>query len=147
MTYVPGTILTRTTPYDEPDEGERDLTPYNSVRVVGPSPVQRGARSEEWAGQLGDELTVTPETAFGPTIDLPFGQLQRDYEITFEPDPFAIEPVAAPAPPAEVRRRSPEEQLRTGTATPVVPRPPSEDEREQRSIEERLAALEAAARA
>lgn len=84
MSYKPETILERKVPFEAPAEGEDDLRPYNEVRVIGQSPVQSGVRVGEWVGQQGDLISVAP-TGFGPVVDRPAGELERDYTIKWEP--------------------------------------------------------------
>lgn len=88
MSYKPGTILARKEPVPASDP---EAAQYNVIRVVGPSPVQSGVRSEEFAGQAGDELTITPHLDFGPNVDQPEGALQRDYNVVSEPPPVVME--------------------------------------------------------
>ena len=88
MGYVPDTILKRKTPFEAPKnpEEEIDLTPYNEVRVIGPSPVVKvGERDKEWEGEAGNEFSIQP-TSFGTVVDRPFGELQRDYEVVSVPE-------------------------------------------------------------
>lgn len=106
MSFQPGTILTRRTPFEEPSGDAPDLRPYNEIEVVGPSPVQTAQRSEEWSGQLGDKLSVKP-TTFGAVVDRSQGELQRDYEVTYTP----------PAP-----------QIQRGTVEIVTPGPSPEEQ-------------------
>lgn len=87
MSYTPGTILSRKTPFEDDN-----LTAYNEVEVIGPSPVQTGVRSSEFAGQLGDNLSVKPAgSGFGEVIDRPFGELQRDYDVKSAPAPRRLD--------------------------------------------------------
>lgn len=86
MSHRPGTVLCRKEPFDA---GAPDA-PYNEVEVIGPSPVQRQVRSSEFVGQLGDLLSVRP-SSFGPVIDVPQGQLQRDYDVVSIPPPPQID--------------------------------------------------------
>jgi hypothetical protein len=109
VSYKPGTILTRKTPFEVPAEGadKPDLTAYNEIEVIGPSPVSTAVRATEWTGQQGDNISVKP-TSFGAVIDRPFGELRRDYDVKSIPPPAAIDrqtvEVVEPGP-------SPEEQF------------------------------------
>lgn len=84
MSYAPGTVLARKEPFEEPADGAPDLRPYNEIQVIGSSPVRSSARSAEWSGQQGDNISVIP-TDFGEVIDRPFGELQKDYEVVSIP--------------------------------------------------------------
>lgn len=93
MSFKPGTILTRKTPFTppEPDTDAPDLTPYNTVEVIGPTPVET-IRDAEWAGQSGDKLSIKPASGeFAPVIDRPFGELQRDYDVQSIPPPATLD--------------------------------------------------------
>lgn len=91
--YAPNTILKRKEPVAEPDpRGKTDdarngdpLHPFNRVRVIGPSPVQRSGALAEWQGGQSAGVLIQPEGQFGPTVDRPLGELQQDYDIEFEP--------------------------------------------------------------
>lgn len=111
MSFKAGTVLTRKTPFEDPE-----MEPYNEIEVVGNSPVET-TRSSEWVGQLGDNLSIRP-TSFGPVIDRPAGELQRDYEVVSIPAPPVIPrgevEVIEPGP-------SPEEQF-AAVAGPTVDR-------------------------
>lgn len=111
MTYLPGTILARKVPFDPPeDENDTDMTPFNEIKVIGHSPVQSGIRTEEWAGQLGDNISITP-TSFGSVVDRPLGELQRDYAVEYEPQPELT--VEIPPQPTPLRQPSPEDVFRS----------------------------------
>lgn len=101
MSYTPATRLSRLEPIEAPvdasEDGVVDLSVYNEVEVVGHSPVQRQVRSAEWTGQAGDLYSIKPLAGFGEVIDVEQGRLEKDYEITYEPE------LAAPAQ-VEVRR-------------------------------------------
>ena len=92
--YAPDTILTRKEPYPEPDpKGKTDearagheLAPFNTVRVIGPSPVTMSGALAEWQGGASKGVLIQPHKAFGPTVDRPLGELQRDYDVTFQPE-------------------------------------------------------------
>jgi hypothetical protein len=90
VSYKPGTILERKTPFKEPEDGKPDLRPYNEVEVIGHSPVQTTTRATEWTGQAGDNLSIRP-TSFGPVIDRPAGELQRDYNVVSIAEPERID--------------------------------------------------------
>lgn len=81
MSYQPDTILKRKTPLAD----ESEAAAYDEVRVIGHSPLQRGSRSAEFSGQLGDQISVEPRSGFATVVDLPQGMLQRDYEVVSEP--------------------------------------------------------------
>ncbi len=66
--------------------------PYDLVRVVGESPVDHGIRNTLWQGGNGKGVIITPLTAFGSTIDEPYGKLADLYEV--ETLPPKIEMVA-----------------------------------------------------
>lgn len=92
MTYVPGTILTRTEPFtDESGPDDQDLTVYNEVKVVGPSPVVEMGKASEWEGAAGSGVLIQP-IDFGPTLDRPQGELERDYDVKSIPE---AQPVTA----------------------------------------------------
>jgi hypothetical protein len=101
-TYATGTVLSRKTPYDEDDE----KAVYNEVTVVGPSTVNTTERVEEWAGESGNLITVTP-IEFGAPQDLPQGALQEQYEIVSIPEapapvvPFQVNDAPDPGLTAE----------------------------------------------
>jgi hypothetical protein len=103
VSYQPGTILTRKELKKLPDGS---LDPFNEVKVIGPSPVSTGVRSEEFTGQQGEAISIQP-TSFGPTIDKFFGELQSEYDVTSIPEPPAIQ---------------------AGTVTPVSPGPTPEEQ-------------------
>lgn len=92
--YAPDTILTKKDPLPEPNPaGKTDeeraghpLAAYNRIRVVGPSPVQYSGQLAEWQGGASAGVLIQPTPAFGPTVDRPLGELQRDYEIESEPE-------------------------------------------------------------
>lgn len=92
MSYKPGTILERKDPFEAPEEGseEPDLTPYNEIKVVGPSPVVAQGAPGEWGGVTAAAISIQP-TSFGAVIDKPLGELQRDYQIVQEPEPVPLE--------------------------------------------------------
>lgn len=92
MSYKPGTILERKEPFVAPDEDaeEPDLTPYNEIKVIGPSPVTAQGAPGEWGGVTAAAISVQP-TSFGPVIDKPLGELQRDYTVVQEPEPVPLE--------------------------------------------------------
>lgn len=91
--YAPDTILKRKEPYPEPDPtGKTDearagheLAPFNTIRVIGPSPVQMSGALAEWQGGSSQGVLIQPHKAFGPTVDRPLGELQRDYDVEFAP--------------------------------------------------------------
>lgn len=91
--YAPDTILTRKEPLPEADPaGKTDeeraghaLACFNELRVVGASPVQTSGALAEWQGGASAGVIVQP-TGFGPTVDRPLGELQRDYDVTFTPE-------------------------------------------------------------
>lgn len=94
MSYKPGTILERKEPFEAPeaDSDEPDLTPYNEIRVVGPSPVVAQGAAGEWGGVTAAAISIAPHgDAFGPVIDKPLGELQRDYSIVTESEPTPLE--------------------------------------------------------
>lgn len=84
MSYKPGTILVRKEPFEATED--QDFTPFNEIEIIGNSPVQTGVRQEEWGGQQGDQISIRP-TSFGPVVDRPAGELQRDYDIKSIPAP------------------------------------------------------------
>lgn len=90
MTYQPGTRLSRT---KNPFEGDKAI--YNDVEIIGQSQVQ-DAKNSEWEGERGTAVSVRPQE-FGAVIDLPQGQLEAEYEVTFAPEPLL------PAVPLQVR--------------------------------------------
>lgn len=106
MSYTPGTILSRDEPFDEPEEGETDLTPYNEIRVIGQSQTQDAGLDKEWTGEAGKAVTIAP-TSFGATVDRPCGELERDYSVVSIPDlerkilPAKTAQVVLPGPTAE----------------------------------------------
>lgn len=85
MSYVPGTILSRKESFEEPTDGTPDLRVYNEIKIIGQSPVQGTARSAEWSGQEGDNISIIP-TDFGEVLDVPFGQLQKEYDVVSIPE-------------------------------------------------------------
>lgn len=92
MSYKPGTILERKQPFEAPEEGseEPDLTAYNEIKVIGPSPVVAQGAAGEWSGVTSAAISIQP-TSFGATIDKPLGELQRDYSVVEEPPPLVLE--------------------------------------------------------
>lgn len=84
MNFPAGTILSRKVPFTEPENGDADLTAYNEIVIIGPSPVQTNVRMGEWTGQQGDKISLKP-TSFGEVLDRPQGELEQDYEIVFSP--------------------------------------------------------------
>lgn len=92
--YAPDTILVRKEPFPEPDpKGKTDearagheMAPFNRIRVIGPSPVQMSGALAEWQGGQSAGVLVQPHMAFGPTVDRPLGELQRDYDVEFVPE-------------------------------------------------------------
>lgn len=80
--YAPDTILTLKKPRSTDDEA----FPYDRVKVIGQSPVNHGLRSEQWAGNNGQGVIVTPLTDFASTIDEPYGKLQRLYDVESMPE-------------------------------------------------------------
>jgi hypothetical protein len=86
VSYVAGTVLARKVPFEEPeiDSGEADLTPYNEIVIIGPSPIQTNVRLGEWVGQQGDKISFKP-TSFGEVLDRPQGELEQDYEVVSTP--------------------------------------------------------------
>lgn len=107
MTYIPNTVLRRKEPFEGEnfnDELGVDLSVFNEVRVVGQSPVVEAGRASEWEGEAGKEVSVTP-TSFGPVVDRPQGELERDYEIVSVPEidlaiqqPTAVREIPGPTP-------------------------------------------------
>jgi hypothetical protein len=133
VSYKAGTILTRKTPFAVPEEDSDapDLTAYNEVEVIGPSPVSTAVRETEWVGQAGTNLSIKP-TSFGAVIDRPFGELQRDYDVKSIPPPPAIDRQVIERPEPGL---SPEEQFAALEGptpevepTPVDPNAPSPEE-------------------
>jgi len=84
VSYPAGTILSRKVPFEEPESGEPDLTAYNDIQIIGPSPIQTNVRMGEWVGQQGDKLSFKP-LSFGEVLDRPQGELEQDYEVVSEP--------------------------------------------------------------
>lgn len=87
MSYLPGTHLQRKN-FVEPPEGENDvdISVYNEIEIIGRSPVSRQIKEAEWGGQQGEAICIKPLKEFGAVIEVPQGQLERDYDATFIPD-------------------------------------------------------------
>lgn len=128
--FARGTILTRKEPFDEPKpaaktEDARNGDPrhvFNRVRVIGPSPVQTSGHLAEWQGGQSQGVLVQPEGVFGPTVDRPLGELQRDYNVEFVPKVEiqqgtvrVIDATSSELGP------SPEDVFREGLQEPIAP--------------------------
>lgn len=91
--FEPGTILR----LREPQSTEDELYPYDLVKVVGQSPVQHSRPDADtpFAGQDAVGFIITPHgDGFGPTLDKPYGELQKLYDIEEYPtDPLTGEPL------------------------------------------------------
>lgn len=98
MAYVPGSTLERKTPFTDKDGAglgangtDTDLTVYNEVKVIGPSPVVEAGKPGEWEGSAGTGVLIQP-ISFGAVLDRPQGELERDYDVTDIPEqPLAIQ--------------------------------------------------------
>lgn len=80
--YEPGTILA----LKEPKSTEDAVFPYDTVRVVGQSPINHGASIGSWEGADGQGVIVQPNTEFGSTLDEPYGKLRALYNVESIPE-------------------------------------------------------------
>lgn len=79
--YEPDTILELKAPRPN-DEETDDPFPYNLVRVVGPSPINHGPQAGgQWEGVSAAGVIITPLSAFGSTLDEPYGKLKALYNV------------------------------------------------------------------
>lgn len=100
--YVRNTILVRKEPFTVPvsadpsnkvEEVEGDPRhPYNRVRVIGPSPVSHSGGPGMWEGASARGVSIEPLTQFASNVDRPYGELQAEYTIEFEPEPLVLRP-------------------------------------------------------
>lgn len=139
MSFKPGTILERKEPFPTPDEHseDADLTPFNEIRVVGQSPVTDQGLTAEWGSSTQASLISVTPTSFGPVIDKPFGELQRDYSVVSEPprptlgrgEVEAIEPGPSPEEvfEAETRARGEETPAKKKVTQPDPDAPSPEE--------------------
>lgn len=115
--------------------------PYDRVKVVGVSPVNRAAiEGGEWEGPQGQEVIITPLDGFGSTSAEPYGKLQKLYDVeevpvregTVEAPVRVITPGTAGPTPEEVFAKDapgrPNARGRTKRRSPldVVPEPEAE---------------------
>lgn len=81
--YAKETILTLKVPHPPDDETGEDFA-YNSVKVIGPSPVSH-AHKGDWTGQDAEGVILVPLSNFGGTLDEPFGKVRTLYDVTEVP--------------------------------------------------------------
>lgn len=121
--FEPGTILAAL----DPQSTDEKPYPYDRVYVVGQSPVQHTSAdpNSPWAAAdaIGFILRPAGET-FGPVIDVPYGEINRLYEIEEYPtNPITGEPIT---PENSPRGQPTPEQVFTKVAReskPVQTRP------------------------
>jgi hypothetical protein len=122
--YEPDTILVlkeqkppvKVAKKEDPDTGRVRKAheipfPYNKVRVVGQSPVDHGAgRGGSWDGTGARGVIIEPLTAFGSTLDEPYGKLQKLYDVESIPsNEVIIEPLKVIRPTSGSAGPTPEE--------------------------------------
>jgi hypothetical protein len=98
--YEPGTILT----LKEPQSTDDKTYAYDRVQVVGQSPVQHVSSSgSSWAGPDATGYIIRPLDEHAPTLDKPYGELERVYEIESYPiDPITQQPITPENNPRNV---------------------------------------------
>lgn len=90
--YAADTELTLKVQRDpDPETGEE--FPYNTVRVVGESPVSHADKGK-WTGADAAGVIIVPLSNFGSTLDEPFGKLRSLYDVAMIPE--KVTEVAAP---------------------------------------------------
>lgn len=82
----------------EPDEETGEEFAYNTVKVLGESPVQKTSRGD-WTGADARGVIIQPTANFGGNLDEPFGKLRTLYNVESVPEPEAF-----PAAPMVVAR-------------------------------------------
>lgn len=81
--YAIDTILT----LKEPRSTDDKPFAYDRVRVVGPSPVDHGAKpGATWSGAGARGVIIQPVELFGANLDEPLGKIQALYDIESEPE-------------------------------------------------------------
>lgn len=89
--YKPGTILTLKNQKDPDPESGAEF-PYNSVEVIGQSPIDHGTTrpTGQWQGTNGAGVIIKPLTAFAGNLDEPYGKLRQLYEVVSIPEQAEI---------------------------------------------------------
>ena|SRR5688572_7917287 len=81
--YAKDTILTLKV-QRPPDEETGEEFAYNTVRVIGESPVQHTSRGE-YEGPDAKGVIIVPTANFGGTLDEAFGKLRQIYDVSEMP--------------------------------------------------------------
>lgn len=114
MSYVPGTILTRSQPLGDA---------LDKLRVIGESPVNTATVSD-WGGATGNAMIVAPAEEFGSNEVMPIAYAQAHYSVESIPEEDYIE--FDPRQHRRVQEPSPEEVFAreakiAAAAVPIAP--------------------------
>lgn len=89
--YKPGTILTLKSQKDPDPETGQEFA-YNTVEVIGQSPIDHGTTrpTGQWQGANGAGVIIKPLSSFDANLDEPYGKLMQLYKVVSIPEPAEI---------------------------------------------------------